>query len=51
MELTPDHARVLRYFEAHGIAPAAEVAAALGLPVAVVEALCEELDAEGSPCH
>jgi DNA-binding IclR family transcriptional regulator len=46
-ELTPLDAAVLRWFDAHGIAPAAEVAAALDLPVAVVEAICAELEREG----
>jgi hypothetical protein len=39
-ELTRLHAGVLVWFEMHGVAPAEEAAAALGLPVAVVEALC-----------
>jgi DNA-binding MarR family transcriptional regulator len=46
-ELTPLHAAVLRWFEQNGAAPAEEAAAALGSTVAVVEALCLDLEAAG----
>jgi hypothetical protein len=38
-KMTSLHARVLAWFEAHGVAPADEPAAALGMPVAVIEAV------------
>jgi hypothetical protein len=43
VKLTALHATVLRWFEEHGVAPAEEAAAALGLPVAVVEAVILDL--------
>jgi DNA-binding IclR family transcriptional regulator len=46
-DVTPLHAAVLRWLDAHGIAPAEEAAVALGLPVAEVEALLAELEAAG----
>jgi DNA-binding IclR family transcriptional regulator len=45
--LTSLHATVLQWFEEHGVAPAEEAAAGLGLPVATVEELCLDLEAAG----
>jgi hypothetical protein len=46
-EMTTLHAAVLWWFDGHGAAPAEEAAAALDLPVAVVEELCGELEEAG----
>jgi hypothetical protein len=41
------HARLLTWFKQHGVAPAEEAAVALGLPVAVVEAVILDLQDAG----